>query len=113
MLNRIKIELSNILMNIANWFLWLSVAVFPKVYLPRQPEYSITDVVNGPTHVKDIPFEEVPVGLVWDKDTVMIDVRMLVDGKLHPNPVTLYCQWDKAQDLLDHFHKSVEPVRIN
>lgn len=113
MLNRIKIELSNILMNIANWFLWLSVAVFPKIYLSKQPEYFITDVINGPTHVKDIPFKEVPVGLTWDKDTVMIDVRILVDGKLHTDPVTLYCQWDKAQELLDHFHKSVEPVGIN
>lgn len=112
-MNKLKLELSNILLNIANWFLWLSITVFPKIYLPKQPEYFITDVINGPTHVKDIPFSEIPVGLAWNKDTVMIDVRMLVGGKLHPDPVTLYCQWDKAQELLDHFHKSVEPVRIN
>lgn len=112
-MNRLKLGLSSILLNIANWFLWLSVAVFPKVYLPKEPEYFITDVVNGPIHVRDMPFEEVPVGLVWDKDTVMIDVRMLVDGKLQQNPTTIYCQWDKAQELLDHFNKSVEPVRIN
>lgn len=113
MLNRLKLGLSNILLNIANWFLWLSVVVFPKACLPKEPEYFITDVVNGPIHVKDIPFEEVPVGLVWDKDTVMLDVRMLVDGKLQPDPATIYCQWDKAQDLLDHFNKGVTPVRIN
>ena len=113
MLNKVRLKLFDDLIAIASWFLWLSAAVIPKIYSNTEPEYFITDIIHGPIHVKDIPFDEVPVGLTWDKDTVMIDVRVLVDGKLHQEPVTAYCQWDKAQELLDHFHNSVEPIRVN
>lgn len=100
-------------LKLSEWLLNMSGNLFFFAYeeeIENQPDIWVTDVISGPIHVKDIPEEDIPEYVIWDDKTVLIEVRLLVDGSLTQS--SMYTTFDHAYSLQEHFKKSVEPIRL-
>ena len=99
---------------IATMLLSLAEKTFPTEIIegmePKQDVY-ITDVLEEPILLTDMPDEDIPEGVYYDETTAMIECRLLIDGELTIKPV--YTTFDHAYELQKHFRSSIEPIKLD
>ena len=112
----LRIKLGGLLVDLAGKVLKLGMSVYPLELVEQAtkamkgPEVFITDVLHGPYYLDEIGEENLPEGIEYDEDTVLIECRLLVDNELTVQPV--YTTFDHAQSLVEHFQTSIEPVLL-
>lgn len=114
----IRFKASMAVMWLAGLMMKASVFIFPMQEaqefidkLEKQsPKVLITDVVQGPIMLTDMPKEEIPEGVRYDDTTCLIECRMLIDNELTIQPI--YTTLDHALELQKHFLSSIEPVEL-